>query len=176
MQSKARLFGHPIHPMLIVYPLGLFGTAVVFDIIYFFTGQAGAAVTSYWMIAAGVVGGLAAAVFGTIDWIAIPKGTRAKKLGAWHGIGNVVVVALFAASWFARGDYHLATPVSAMVLGIIGVAIAVVTGWMGGELVDRLGVGVDEGAHVNAPSSLSGRPAREQHTTAGSTAGPTVRS
>lgn len=48
---------------------------------------------------------------------------------------------------------------TAFVLGFIAVALALVTGWLGGELVDRLGVGVDNGAHLNAPSSLSGRPA-----------------
>jgi uncharacterized membrane protein len=48
----------------------------------------------------------------------------------------------------------------ALVLALVGAGLALVTGWLGGELVDRLGVGVDDGAHLDAPSSLSGRPAR----------------
>jgi uncharacterized membrane protein len=72
-----------------------------------------------------------------------------------------VVVALFIVSWFLRRG-NPATPSSlAYLCSFVGVALALVTGWLGGELVDRLGVGVDEGAHVNAPSSLSGRPASE---------------
>lgn len=64
MESRAKVFGHAIHPILIVYPLGLLSTAVIFDIIYLVTANARWATVSFWMIAAGVVGGLLAAVFG----------------------------------------------------------------------------------------------------------------
>ena len=99
------------------------------------------------------------AVPGLIDWLAIPSGTRAKAVGAWHGIGNVIVIVLFAISLFLRWDDPGAPPVAAFVLSYGGVALALVTAWLGGELVDRLGVGVDTGAHLNAPSSLSDLPA-----------------
>lgn len=59
---------------------------------------------SYWMIAAGVMGGLLAAVFGLIDWIAIPADTRAKNIGLLHGGTNVLVTLLFLASWFIRNS------------------------------------------------------------------------
>jgi uncharacterized membrane protein len=81
-----------------------------------------------------------------------------RRIGLLHGAGNVVVVALFAASWFLRTP-DAAPPTLALVLSFAAGGLAPVTGWLGGELVDRLGVGVDEGAHLNAPSSLSGRPA-----------------
>jgi hypothetical protein len=51
---------------------------------------------------------------------------------------------------------------AAIVLSALGVGLALITGWLGGELVDRLAIGVDPGAHANAPSSLSDRPATEQ--------------
>lgn len=54
------------------------------------------------MIAAGVIGGLAAAVFGLIDWLAIPAGTRAKAVGLSHGLSDVLMVILFATSWLLR--------------------------------------------------------------------------
>lgn len=161
MQARAKLFGHPIHQMLIVFPLGLLATSLVFDIAYHATSNGRWADIAYVMIAAGIIGGLVAAVFGLIDWLGIPGGTRAKRIGALHGIGNVVVVGLFAVSWLIRYDNPVRPEVSSLVLSILGVALAVVTGWLGGELVDRLGVGVDEGANSNAPSSLSGRPANE---------------
>ncbi len=79
-----------------------------------------------------------------------------------HGGGNVVVVVLFALSWLVRGGATDHEPSGlALALSFAGLALAAVTGWLGGELVDRLGVGVDEGANLNAPSSLSGEPARE---------------
>src|SRR5918995_4688670 len=157
MESRAKLAGHAIHPMLITLPLGLLGTAVIFDIIRAFTDEADLAVASFYMLAAGIIGGLLAAVFGLWDWLAIPAGTRAKRVGLWHGVGNVVVVALFALSWLLRrGQADYQPSGLALGLGIIAVVLALVTAWLGGELVERLGVGVDEGANLDAPSSLSG--------------------
>jgi uncharacterized membrane protein len=164
MNSKAKLFGHPIHQMLIVFPLGLLATSLVFDIAYHVTGNGRWADVAYVMIASGIIGGLISAVFGLIDWLAIPGGTRAKRIGALHGIGNVVVVALFAVSWLLRYHNPVQPGTSSLVLSIAGVLLATVTGWLGGELVDRLAIGVDDGAHVDAPSSLSGRPARDLDT------------
>ena len=165
MESRAKLAGHPIHPMLIVLPLGLLIMAVVADVIYLTTGRLAFATVAYYNIAGGIISGLLAAVFGAIDWWAIPSGTRAKAIGLWHGLGNVVVLALFAASWWLRSASIDLTPSTvAFSLGGVGLLLGAVTGWLGGELVDRLGVGVDDGAHLNAPSSLSGRPAHEGST------------
>ena len=162
MESKVKLAGHPIHPMLIVLPLGLLAIAVIFDIIRLINGNAALAAVSFWNIAAGILGGLLAAVFGLLDWLNIPAGTRAKQVGLLHGAGNVVVVVLFAISWLLRlGAPGYVPDTLAFLLALVGVLLALVTGWLGGELVDRLGVGVDAGANLNAPSSLSGRPAGE---------------
>ena len=161
MESKVKLFGHPVHPMLIPFPLGLLGTAVFFDIIAMFNDNVSLARASYYMIAAGILTGLLAAIFGAIDWAAIPSGTRAKGIGMAHGLGNVVIVVLFALAWLLRRDEPADPSGIVIALEIVGVLGALVTGWLGGELVDRLGVGVDSGAHLDAPSSLSGQPARE---------------
>ena len=159
MESRVKLAGHPIHPMLIVFPLGLLATAVVFDIIYLVSSNTHWTLAAYYMVGAGVLGGIAAAVFGWLDWLGIPEGTRAKRIGLWHGVGNGVVLALFALSWVLRRENPEVPPTGAIVAALIGFVIAAITSWLGGELVDRLGVGVDEGAHLDAPSSLSGRPA-----------------
>jgi uncharacterized membrane protein len=159
MRAKARLLGHPIHPMLIVFPLGLFTVAAIFDIIYISTHNGHLADLSYWMIASGIIGGLIAAVFGLIDWLGIPESTRAKYIGLIHGLSNVVVVILFIVSWFMRRPNPAAPGMTAMMLGWIGIVIALFAGWLGGELVYRLNVGVDRGANLDAPNSLSGRAA-----------------
>lgn len=162
MESKAKLFGHPIHPMLIVFPLGLLGTSLLFDVIYLVTENGRWADIAFWMIASGIIGGLIAAIFGLIDFLAIRRETRARAIGLWHGVGNVVVVSLFAVSWLVRRDAPTDPGALPIVLSAIGVGLALISGWLGGELVGRLGVGVSEGAHLDAPSSLSGRPASEQ--------------
>ena len=141
MESRAKLFGHPIRPILIPFPLGLLTTSVVFDAVYLLTGDGKWSGISFWMIAAGVIGGLAAAVFGLIDWLAIPSGTRAKSVGLWHGSANVVVVALFSVSWLLRLDAQGEPGVAPIVLSFVGVGLASLGGWLGGELVARLGVG-----------------------------------
>ena len=160
MESRAKLLGHPIHQMLIVFPLGLLSMAVIFDLIAIVLRQGYWSEIAYWMIAAGAITGLLAAPFGFIDWLAIPSGTRAKRVGAVHGLGNVLVLVLFAGSWLMRGGAPAAPDTMALALSFAAGALALFTGWLGGELVDRLGVGVDEGAHLDAPSSLRSRRVR----------------
>ena len=156
MESRAKLFGHPIHQMLIVLPLGVLAMSLVFDLVAVLAEWPHLHTAAFSMIAAGVISGLVAAVFGFIDYLGIPGGTRAKRVGALHGIGNVIVVVLFAASWLLRRDRPSDPATIAILLSVAAAALAGVTGWLGGELVNRLGVGVDEGAHLDAPSSLHG--------------------
>jgi uncharacterized membrane protein len=156
MESRIKVFGHPLHQMLIVFPLGLLGTAAIFDLIYVFNSSPTLATVAWYIMAAGIIGGLLAAPAGLVDWLAIPPGTRAKRVGALHGIGNVVVLLLFAGSWLIRRDFPDAPTTAAVALALGGLGLAVLTGWLGGELVTRLWVGVDDGAHLDAPSSLSG--------------------
>jgi uncharacterized membrane protein len=155
MESRAKLFGHAIHPILIVYPLGLLSGAVIFDVIYLLTGNPTWTTVSYWMIAGGIIGGLLAAVFGLIDFLGIPSGTRAKRIGLLHGLTNLGVMILFIASWLLRANATEVPSTAAFALSFIGVGAALLGGWLGGELVERLGVGVTPGANVNAPNSLT---------------------
>jgi uncharacterized membrane protein len=160
MESKAKLAGHPIHQMLVVFPLGLLAASVGFDAGYFVTSNPEFPTVAFWLVGAGIIGGLLAAVFGAIDWWAIPRNTRAKSIGLWHGVGNVLVVLLFAISWWVRNGATGYVPSGGAVMAsCLGVLLALFTGWLGGELIDRLGVGIDDGAHLNAPNSLSGKPA-----------------
>src|ERR1044072_3992019 len=140
MESRAKLFGHAIHPILIVYPLGLLSAGVIFDIIYMVKGNTTWTLVSYWMIAAGIIGGLLAAVFGLIDYLAIPSGTRASRIGMLHGLTNLCVVILFVASWLLRYGTPERPSTAAFALSFIAVVGALLGGWLGGELVERLGV------------------------------------
>jgi uncharacterized membrane protein len=155
MESRVKVLGHALHPMLIVFPLGLFATAVLFDLIRIFKGGGTWGEAAFYDIAVGIVGGLIAAVAGFLDWLAIPSGTRAKTVGMWHGGGNFVIVVLFIISWLIRLPNPSSPPSIAFVLALIGVLMALVTAWLGGELVERLRVGVDEDAALDATNSLT---------------------
>jgi uncharacterized membrane protein len=153
MESRAKFMGHSVHMILIVFPLGLLTTAVVFDLITLTFGGTTPPLVAYCLIAAGVIGGLLAAPFGWIDWFAIPAGTRAKSVGLAHGLTNVTVLVLFSVSWLLRNGE--APDPAALVCSFLGAALAGLGGWLGGELVSRMGVGIDKDAHLNAPNSLS---------------------
>jgi len=159
MESRLKLVGHPVHPMLIVLPLGLLAMAVVFDVVYLVSGDETFANVAFWDMTAGIIGGLAAAIFGLIDWLAIPRGTRARRIGLWHGTGNVLIVLLFIVSWLLRLPDHTYAPNPLpFVLALVGAGSALGTAWLGGELVYRMRVAVDDDANLDAPSSLSGAP------------------
>jgi len=89
-----------------------------------------------------------------VDWFGIPAGTRARAVATLHARGNVVVLILFAVSWWLRRSNPVDPSPPAILLALLGGVLSIVTGWLGGELVSRLAVSVDEGAHLNAPSSL----------------------
>ncbi len=164
MESRLKVLGHPLHTILIVFPLGLFVTSVIFDVIRMISGNAFFAEVAFWMIGAGLIGGLFAGSAGLADYVAIPRGTRAARIASYHGIGNLFVLVAFAIGWVARSyaQPHGELSVFSFICSVVGLMLGGVTAWLGGELVDRLGVGVDDGANVNAPSSLSGRPATEK--------------
>lgn len=154
MESRARLFGHSIHQMLVGFPIGLLLTSVVFDALSFRIAGPSMLAASYWMLTAGIVGGLVAAPFGLIDLMAVPEGTRASRIGRWHGVGNVVVLGFFLSSWALRPGGDVAPSTLALALSVAGAALVLMTAWMGGELVSRLGIGVSPSAHPDARSSM----------------------
>lgn len=159
MESHSKIFGHPAHTILIVFPLGLLSTSVIFDGLYTIARKPKLAEASFWMLVAGLVGGAVASPFGWWDWAFIPKNTRAKRIGLLHGVGNMVVMGLFAASGLLRRADQEKPSLAARGLAIAGGGLAGLTGWLGGEMVDRLGIGVDDGANMDAPNSLTGKPA-----------------
>jgi uncharacterized membrane protein len=138
MKARARLLGHPLHRVLIVFPLGLLATSFFFDLAWLARGREQLALVAWWLIFAGVVGGFAAAIFGLVDWLAIPQGTRARRVGALHGGGMGIVALLYAASWLLRRDAPANPEAVAILLSGLGVLLTVITGWLGGELANRM--------------------------------------
>lgn len=154
MKSHIKVFGHPLHPMLVVFPLGLLVTSVVYDGLFLASKKPEQARTAQKLIGAGILGGIAAAAAGMVDYAAIPDGTRAKRIGFWHGSGNVLLLAMFGLSWKLRQSEPEKPSRAALGLSLGGLLLGNVTAWLGGELVYRLGVGIDPGANLEAPDSL----------------------
>lgn len=151
MQGKVRLFGHPVHPMIIVFPLGLLGGALIFDIIHLYDRDGGWATISYYLIPVGLVTGVLAALTGFIEWLGIPSDTRAKRVGIFHALTNSAMMALFAVSWWLRSDAPGDPAPIDMAFSFAGGALSALGGWFGGELIYRMGMGVDADANLNAP-------------------------
>lgn len=158
MESRAKAAGHAVHQQLVVLPLGILALAVAFDVVGLVTDDARLAFAAYLMIVVGVVVGLAASVFGLVDYLAIPRATRAKRVALLHGAGNVAVLLLFALSAVLRGgspENVVGAGAGAFVVGLVALLLSGATGWLGGELVGRLGVGVDDDADLDAPARLT---------------------
>lgn len=145
--------GHPLHQMLVVFPAGLLISSVLVDVAWL-VGVLDTPALAQNLLGLGLLGGLVAAPFGWHDWRRIPLGTRARRVGAIHGIGNSIALLLFFAHWLLRNQGD--TPSWAVGLSLIAGACMAGTAWLGAELVTRLGVGVHVGAHLDAPNSLRG--------------------
>lgn len=143
MKSRAGIAGHPIHPMLVPFPIALWIFSLASDFIYLFGfgGPVWRDIALY-TIVAGVGGGLAAAVPGYLDYRGITEPLTA-KIAQRHMIINLSLVVLFSINVLLRLSTgpHAIAPV---VLSVVGVAGLAVSGWLGGELVYVKGVGVQD--------------------------------
>ena len=137
-------YGHPFHPVLITVPIGAWVASLVFDVVAVLGDEPKVfAEGAYWLIAIGIVGALAAAVFGLMDLSAIPRGTKAFGTGLVHMVLNLVVVVLYVGNLALRRAQGY-DDVSGLALGLSVVAVAVLgaSGWLGGKLAYHYGVRV----------------------------------
>ena len=142
MSSPASINKHPIHPMLVVFPIGLWIFSFVCDLIFRFGSHnlIWSDVARY-CIAGGIVGAVFAAVPGLIDFLSLTD-ARTKRIGLFHMLLNVCALLLFCFNFYLR----LANPSASapVVLSFITILALAVSGWLGGELVYVHGVGVEQ--------------------------------
>jgi uncharacterized membrane protein len=148
MASPASIGGHPIHPMIIPFPIGLWVFSLVADVIYLWRGHGvWRDYIAFYTLLGGTLGAAVAAVPGLIDWLSL-KEPKVVKIANWHARLNVIALLIFAASFYLRttsgagivsGSYSI--PVALSVLGVILISIS---GYLGGEMVFKHGVAVDQ--------------------------------
>src|SRR2546423_609932 len=144
MRSTARLGSHPIHPMLVAFPLGLWITSFIFDSLGRLMSQPALWAAGFYCAVVGIVGALLAAVPGVIDlFFTIPPRSSGRKRGYLHGGLNVTVLVLFAIIAFRRGGGAVMPDNTSIGISILGVLILGYSGWLGGTLAYRNQIGVD---------------------------------
>ena len=147
MTTRASISEHPIHPMLVTIPIGLWVFSLICDFAYLGTDDARWAVTAYFTLAGGIVGALLAAVPGLIDLLGLHD-PRAVRIGTYHLVLNLAIVAVQAVNFWLRmqdGGYPDVLP---RAISIVAVVALVISGWLGGQLVHVFGVTQPDHEHA----------------------------
>ena len=148
MESGISFFGHPVHAMLVVFPLGLFFTSFLFDLLFVWRKDHFWCRGAFWMILVGEAGALAAVLTGYLDYVSIPMPPHARDIATKHLILGLALVALYGLQLWVRrrhaGGSLTAKPHSPafLLLAFLSVNSVAVQGWLGGEVSHTHGVGV----------------------------------
>ncbi len=141
-QSTAKIAGHPIHPMLVPFPIAFFAGSLASDLAFWQTNDPFWFFATDWMLGAGVVMALLAAFAGFTDFLGEPR-IRELSVVWWHFMGNLLVVLVEAFNWYRRYEIGPDAVVSTgLLLSLAAVLILLVNGWLGWEMVYRKHVGV----------------------------------
>jgi len=141
-KSTAQIAGHPIHPMLIPFPIAFFVGTFVCDLVYWQTNNPAWAQATLWLLGAGLVMAALAAVIGLIDVFGDEQ-IRELSTTWWHAGANVLVVLVELYNLFARYEYGAAAIVpNGLLLSLVAVVLLLFSGWKGGDLVFRGRIGV----------------------------------
>src|SRR5262245_9250456 len=138
MRSTASVRGHPIHPMLIPFPIAFLTGGFIADLVGTLSLRPTLYFIGYYLVIAGVVTALIAAIPGLIDYFfTVPPHSSAKRRATLHMITNLSLVVVFAAAWFLRGRSGAAPSTGVLLLETAGVVLLGMAGWMGGNLVSQ---------------------------------------
>jgi uncharacterized membrane protein len=154
MRNRARIGGHPIHPMLITIPVAAFPLSLVFDVVYLLSDNPFWYAMAFWLMVVGIVGGLAAGIPGLIDYLtSVPK--EAMPTARRHGLMNAGLIVWFFINAIVRATGPMVGPRVgvAMLMSLVGIGALMYSGWLGGSLVYKYRVGVEEAAPAAAPKA-----------------------
>jgi uncharacterized membrane protein len=144
MQGKATVKGHPIHPMLVPFPIAFWVGSLIADILHFVTGAEVWTPMGTGLIAAGIIGALLAAIAGFVDYTTAPMDAKTKRTATEHLTINLVIVAVFALNLYLR--WRVPEIPAGYVLSVLAILALMYSGWLGGDLVYDHKVGVEEPA------------------------------
>ncbi len=139
MSTRASIGRHPLHPLLVTIPIGLWVFSLICDFAYVGTDDARWAITAYFTLAGGIVGALVAAVPGLLDLFGLHD-PRAVRIGTYHLVLNLAIVAVQAGNFWLRMEDGGDAAVLPRAISIVAVVALVISGWLGGHLVHVLGV------------------------------------
>lgn len=147
MASPASIGGHPVHPMIIPFPIALWVFSLVADVIYLWRGNpVWRDYIAFYALLGGIIGAAVAAVPGLIDWLSLTD-KAVVKLANWHARLNVIALLIFAGSFYLRttgGSGLISNSYTiAIALSVLGVVLITISGWLGGEMVFKHGVAVE---------------------------------
>jgi uncharacterized membrane protein len=146
MKTPARIFGHPIHPMIIPFPFALWTFSLIADLIYYFGNHDYLWQNiAFYTLFGGCIGAVLAALPGAVDYFSI-RDRKASAIAGWHAVFNVVALLVFCASLYLRTDSGLRVVNGSLTIPVLlscfGVLLIAVSGWLGGELVYKYHIGV----------------------------------
>jgi uncharacterized membrane protein len=134
--------GHPLHPQLVEFPLGLLPFSFAMDLMHLTTRDPSYADAAYYSMAGGMIGGLAAGTAGFADYLTIPDNTHSKKTANVHAALNLGILGLYGLNLFLRKGRHRSPGVAPRLLSALGAVGLIASSWYGGELVYELGMRV----------------------------------
>ncbi len=141
VESSAAIMHHPIHPMLIAFPVTTLIGAALTDAVFLVTGGPFWSTASWWLLLSGIVSGAVAAVPGAIDYFTIPK-VRSLPSAKVHGLGNLLAITLAIINLLMRDSDGSVVTSLEFILSLAVVGLLGVTAWLGGELSYRHRIGV----------------------------------
>ena len=143
MRSSIQIKGHPLHPILVCFPIAFYTATLLFDILAV-TSDPSFLHTAFYMNLLGIVTAVLAAIPGFIDYLkTVPPKSSGRKRAAKHGILNSSALLLFIVAFIIRLSYDVPEPAIVIPLDIIGFVLTLIAGWLGGTLVYRNQIGVD---------------------------------
>jgi len=162
MASTASAGGHPVHPMLIPFPIALWIFSLIADLVYLWRGNpVWRDYVAFYALLAGIIGAAAAAVPGIVDWLSI-KDRAVKRIADWHARLNVIALIVFLIDFYLRttsgGRWVGGSLTIPLVLSVFGIILIAISGWLGGEMVYVHGVAVEPRPNVETPERLRSEP------------------
>lgn len=156
MRTPANIAGHPIHPMLVTIPIGLWLFSLVADLVALRSGSPDTwALVAFYALVGGIVGALAAALPGLVDLLSL-KDRAIKKTALVHMSINLTVVTLYVVNASLRWGEPTVGGVP-LALSVLAVVMLAISGWLGGKMVYLAGVGVSTDQAAETPAATAPR-------------------